>query len=380
MKKLSSPVSIKRPWRIISGFLTAFLLFASVLSIDVFILESHPLKEGIPRYSAIYLLRTLLLMASSIATVFFIVHFNKYFENSNLIPENTLNIPACTFHNKQKVKIRLSSSISFPKPLHLLILVLIFSITFIGLFLIDAFAFSSLCREDKVIEYATAIIFIFCSIGFGKIAWQIFNIHSGGFSVIFWISILLAFTFFLIGMEEISWFQRILKFNTTEFFEKNLQQEMNLHNFATREVENLFYFFSVVFFIIIPNVSLKWINPDGSKKISLIVPGIASFYSASVFIAYNYDMWNISLIQYGYYLALFIFIYYFHTIAKLGINLLMPGIILLIYISTQVIILITGMNQIRIWDFTEYKELFIALSFFIYCLEVFYRLHNATHI
>lgn len=380
MKKLSSPVSIKRPWRIISGFLTAFLLFASVLSIDVFILESHPLKEGIPCYSAIYLLRTLLLMASSIATVFFIVHFNKYFENSNLIAENALNIPACTFHNKQKVKIRLSSSISFPKPLHLLILVLIFSITFIGLFLIDAFAFSTLCREDKVIEYATAIIFILCSIGYGKIAWQIFNIHSSGFSVIFWISILLAFTFFLIGMEEISWFQRILKFNTTEFFEKNLQQEMNLHNFATREVENLFYFFSVVFFIIIPNVSLKWINPDGSKKISLIVPGMASFYSASVFIAYNYDMWNISLIQYGYYLALFIFIYYFHTMAKLGINLLMPGIILLIYISTQVIILITGMNQIRIWDFTEYKELFIALSFFIYCLEVFYRLHNATHI
>lgn len=62
-----------------------------------------------------------------------------------------------------------------------------------------------------------------------------------------------ALVLFIIGMEEISWMQRILNFETSDYFlERNIQNEMNLHNFNTGVTEKVFYFGGFLTLILMP--------------------------------------------------------------------------------------------------------------------------------
>lgn len=80
---------------------------------------------------------------------------------------------------------------------------------------------SKLGEEDELFEYLTAIFFLFTSIFFIVI-----------FCLKKKIIYLFFFMIFFVGMgEEISWGQRILNFNTPEYFENNnVQDEFNFHN------------------------------------------------------------------------------------------------------------------------------------------------------
>ena len=42
-----------------------------------------------------------------------------------------------------------------------------------------------------------------------------------------------ALALFIVGMEEVSYFQRVIQFETPESFVGNMQGEFNLHNFNT---------------------------------------------------------------------------------------------------------------------------------------------------
>lgn len=67
------------------------------------------------------------------------------------------------------------------------------------------------------------------------------------------VSGLFAVVLFVIGMEEISWMQRILGFETTDYFiERNIQNEINLHNFNTGVSEKIFYFGGFIALILLP--------------------------------------------------------------------------------------------------------------------------------
>ena len=62
----------------------------------------------------------------------------------------------------------------------------------------------------------------------------------------------LSFVFFVMAMEEVSWFQRVLEIDTPKAFDNNMQKEMNLHNFATNAVENVYYMGAFIFLVILP--------------------------------------------------------------------------------------------------------------------------------
>ena len=82
--------------------------------------------------------------------------------------------------------------------------------------------------EDRPVEALTFFAFMGASLMAGRLAWM----HRRGFQ--WWVPgvyVLLALAFFGIGMEEVSWGQRWLGFETPDALRGvNRQDEVNLHN------------------------------------------------------------------------------------------------------------------------------------------------------
>ena len=84
-----------------------------------------------------------------------------------------------------------------------------------------------LLAEDRVVEDLTFVAFLAASMIAARLAW----IHRHGFQWVGAAYLLLAVAFFGIGMEELSWGQRQLGFETPEWLrDVNRQGEINLHN------------------------------------------------------------------------------------------------------------------------------------------------------
>jgi len=179
----------------------------------------------------------------------------------------------------------------------------------------------------------------------------------------------LSFVFFIMAMEEVSWFQRILQVETPDTFKENLQGEMNLHNFATSYVENAYYFGAFVFLVVFP--FLRFIFPfvSTNEYLKNVIPRPFVAVIGGVACAFNYDMWDVVLTQiafFGSILVLFVFV--LHS-ANIMVKALV-SISILVIIATQILFLINGDKYDRIWEITEYKELLIPISFFIYSISV----------
>ncbi len=114
------------------------------------------------------------------------------------------------------------------------IAIFLFPIFFITLIVISKILYGpfnesyfSLIHEDGIVEYATSIFYfiscIFCII----IGIKFIKSKNNFFALLY---LVFSVTFFGIAMEEISWGQRILNLETTEFFSENLQNETTFHN------------------------------------------------------------------------------------------------------------------------------------------------------
>jgi len=86
----------------------------------------------------------------------------------------------------------------------------------------------------------------------------------------------LSLIFLVIGMEEVSWFQRVLEIDTPAYFlERNDQYEMNFHNMHTTKMEDTYYLGG---FILLVAISLfrEQISSGLSKlkytKLSILLP------------------------------------------------------------------------------------------------------------
>ena len=87
--------------------------------------------------------------------------------------------------------------------------------------------------EDSLAEYATCLVYLLATALTIKIAWTHYQAEDRRAA---WLLIIMAFGYFVIAMEEISWFQRILDINSPAFFEQNnLQAETNLHNLLAND-------------------------------------------------------------------------------------------------------------------------------------------------
>jgi len=156
------------------------------------------------------------------------------------IKQAMLTDPACN-----------SSSTIF-KPANVLILSsaigVILSILYWGLK--DYFFLDSLYQEDSFFETITAVNFLFAAFLMSMAALSKWKSTDTYIPISY---LLITLVFFFIGMEEISWGQRIFGWETPLFLEEiNIQDETNLHNILSRP-QNVAIrgFLAILFFLIL---------------------------------------------------------------------------------------------------------------------------------
>lgn len=243
------------------------------------------------------------------------------------------------------------------------------SIICLLLFLFFPITFSLSSLEDELIEWLSAILAFGSSIIL-FIFFLKFRNHANiptpaKLSLIF-----LSLMFFIIGMEEVSWFQRILHFQTISMFNGNQQDETNLHNFASDYFENLYYGGTYLFFVILPFLVLLFSSLNKSKYLRLFIARPYIAVIGTLPCAYNYDTWNILFIQTSFFSSLII-LFCFAVFSKKRIEKCIIMFTMILVMVTQGLFLMKGEEVfMRLWEIKEYKEFFIPLVFFIYSADV----------
>lgn len=332
------------------AFLFGCIGIALLIALDILLWDIPFLKDGQPVFSLPYLIRNVVVFISALAIVWSLINGSR---------------PKFALSDKKGVSYERIS----------IIVVLFLSVIILFLFLFETTTFNALSKEDKLIEWASAI-FLFGSCFIMALSY-IQSKHTNTILKMTRISIgLLALLFFIMAMEEISWFQRVIGIDTPELFAGNHQNEMNLHNYASNYTENLYYFGSYIFLVVLPFI--RFISPSALKNINLfnvLAPRPFLAIIGAIACAYNYDMWNIVFTQitfFGSLIILCVFVYF--NASK--IDLLLVLFTILLGVMSQLLFLVYGTNFDRTWEITEYKEFLIPLALLIYSWDVFMHLRT----
>ncbi|RKE98202.1 LTA synthase family protein [Ichthyenterobacterium magnum] len=331
-------------------FLIGSICLASIIVLDSSYWSRHIFEEGFPNWSIRFNIRSIIIFFSTVALFLSLIGSQK--------PKLVLSK-----NNGQSIEIR---SILF---------MLFISIVLLFLFIFQPTIFNTLSKEDNIIEWGSAMLLFGCcfitAFSFIKINRTLNN------SIVNKVSLaLLSLVFFLIAMEEVSWFQRVFEIKTPKIFGSNIQNEMNLHNFATSYVENLYYFGTFVFLIVLPfmRALFPFISNNNYLKIFVARPFIGVV--GAIAFAYNFDMWNIIFTQIAFYGSLVVLgAFYFFSSIKREKNIILFTII--VVIVSKLAFLSNGENFERIWEITEYKEFLIPLALFIYSCDVFFYIKKS---
>lgn len=159
---------------------------------------------------------------------------------------------------------------------------------------LDHALFTLVCREDFLVEYLTTALFL-CGGGIALCGAlrarrrQLPHLTTVSF-------ILLAFGLAFVGMEEISWGQRIFGWSTPEAFaELNWQRETSLHNLATDVAQKMAFGASLVFGVCAP-LALTVCAPIRrlyQRFTGLDTPGTAAVYCCLMAYAWCKPEWRL---------------------------------------------------------------------------------------
>jgi hypothetical protein len=176
--------------------------------------------------------------------------------------------------------------------------------------------------------------------------------------------LLFALLLFVMGMEEISWLQRVIGFDTpAELARANMQQEFNLHNVHTDLSENVYYIGVGSFLILLP--FLRDALPGARGTLGWIddyIPGRWVAAVAAPLSIFNYGMWNVIPMQMTMMLTVLVCAFYARAAlrregrAEAGLFAVIAAAV----VAGQAAFLAWGHLLPFIWDASEYKELFLA--------------------
>jgi hypothetical protein len=324
----------------------ASLIGLAIVSVIDLLFYPNNLLDGLPQFSLVSLVR-------SVAILIFCSLFLWEFIN-NQKPQITL----VEYPNILLSKVSLSG-------------VLFVGLSFLAAFLFKPGGFNILSDEDNVIEWGSAILHFGAAIVFIIILTKLISHKTTvNFPKFTKLSLgLLVISFFVMGMEEVSWFQRVVDVPTPDIFAGNIQNEMNLHNFASDTLEIIYYSAAFVFFVLLPylNLLVPTMHNNGYLKLFLPRPYIAVI--GTLFCAYNFDMWNMMAMQICFWSSLVILF----LLAKFSINSNEKYVIyftIALVCLSQLLFLMRGEETFaRLWQITEYKEFLIPLVGFIYSLD-----------
>lgn len=369
--------------RVISGegilIVLALLGITAAFYIDLVLLDVPILAEHQPVFSELYVLRTCLIATGCALFIVSVVQFG-HAQNNRTASDWTSQWQSWGTLRWYPDDPNGSAFFSVSVMRLVILAIVLLSLGIVLVFLEKLEFFSRMAREDKLVESLSAAIQL---LNAGLFAYVGVIIHKNA-NYRKKISVSLAwafsFAFFLIAMEEISWFQRILAIESHEIFAENTQGEMNFHNFATDEMENAYYFSMFLLLILAPFL-VRCVKTIGNHAVvRVFTPSLFVVYASALFVSYNYEMWNILLTQISFFTTFFILLYYARVARQCGASGLFEFVLLASLVFTQVIFLVSG-DRLAHWsDVSEYKEFLIPVACLFYSLDVLYRVSKSTSV
>ncbi|MGB5619467.1 MAG: hypothetical protein WBM78_21700, partial [Desulfobacterales bacterium] len=178
---------------------------------------------------------------------------------------------------------------------------MLLSLTFAFLVIMSPKLLSWFVQEDGVVEWGSAFFAFMAGMCILIGAWRCYAKKQKINALILTI---LAGIMVLLGLEEVSWFQRLLDLPTPEFFEGNRQREINFHNFATVGTANAYFLGACIFSVVTPYLFSGRVLPGRYAFLSILIPPRLVMYSAAFAAAITYKMWNVIPIQLTFWLSL----------------------------------------------------------------------------
>ena len=233
-----------------------------------------------------------------------------------------------------------------------------------GLLAASPSAFHALASEDSALEWASALLLLVASGLFARrFARDLARKQPASALAL---AGLLAAIFFVLGMEEISWLQRVVGFGTpAQLAELNWQAEFNFHNIQTDLTELVYYAGAGLFLGVLP--LLRGVAAPGiaGHPLAAFVPdrGVAAVAAPAAI--FTYGQWNLLPVQVAGWLTLFVLLAFARAARRRGDGregLLFLALALAVA-AGQALVLAQGPAMADLPDASEYKELFIAFGF-----------------
>lgn len=247
---------------------------------------------------------------------------------------------------------------------------------------IDPLIADNLALEDGFVEWLSAI-FLFIGSAFMLFFTGVL-IFKKQSPLTICAAFLLAFVFFIIGMEEVSWMQRIFDIKTPEYLQEvNRQKEFNFHNIVTMQMELAYYSGGFLLLVLLPYARdslqsfLNKIKP--TRSLHLLLPAswlLVPFSVISFFVIPYVDTGEPSLLN-PLYMAIYVFTLFilFAATQRKDISVYPAATVsialaLIAAVAAVLIFAFTNYSSVqRYWLAFEYRECFIALGIVVYAME-----------
>jgi hypothetical protein len=200
--------------------------------------------------------------------------------------------------------------------------------------------------------------------GGGLFAWRAARRRDGPIAML--VAAGLCLVLAVIGLEEISWGQRLFGFATPETLaEINWQQEFNFHNVQTDLFETLYYAGAAAFLILLPLLRDLLPGPAAAHPLMAFAPRRGVALLSLPLLWFDYGHWNLYAVQLGAMLALFATIAWSRAAGRRGDRgeAALFAFAAVALVVGKLLYLVWGPTMVDLPDATEYKEFFIALGF-----------------
>ena len=224
--------------------------------------------------------------------------------------------------------------------------------------------FHIMAREDSALEWVSALLLLAASGLFALRVARGFARRQAAPALA--LAGLLAAIFFVLGMEEISWMQRIFAFGTPErLAELNWQGEFNLHNVQTDLTELVYYAGAGLFLTVLPLLRDAVPPALARHPLAAFIPGRGVAAVGAPVAIFTYGQWNLLPVQIAGWLGLFALLAFARAARRRGDG--GEGFLFLALAAAvaagQALVLVEGPAMADLPDASEYKELFIAFGF-----------------
>jgi hypothetical protein len=244
------------------------------------------------------------------------------------------------------------------------------SVVFTMIFVASPQAFYALGVEDSLIEWSSALLlFAGCGI-FLYASVVLFGVKRERARTAAVISLGMGVFLFFLGMEEVSWFQRVIGYDTPAAFSTNQQQEFNLHNFKTVPLEILYYSGAFGLLFLLPFLLIP-VQAKMPESLRVVAPTKVVALACAPMAALNWGMWNILPIQVAFWTGAAVMSFLAVRRYRGGDDMWKTyGFVLACLLFVQAVFLALGSNLVRLWGVTEYKEFYISVGFFVFAVKV----------